>query len=101
MIFRKPKLHLLLLGVLLVAALCLRLYGIGQPPMDFAGVRQYRDALLARGFYEWLLTGNLKTLPPDGIIEPPILEALASLSYLISGGNTSGYHGYFPPASGW
>jgi hypothetical protein len=68
--------------------------------MDFAGVRQYRDALLARGFYEWLLTGNLKTLPPDGIIEPPVLEALASLSYLISGGNISLSHGFSPPPSG-
>jgi hypothetical protein len=54
--------------------------------MDFAGVRQYHSALLARGFYEWLLTGNLKTMPPDGILEPPILEGLASLSYLIIGG---------------
>ena len=54
--------------------------------MDFSPVRQYHSALLARGFYEWLLTGNLKTMPPDGILEPPILEGLASLSYLIIGG---------------
>jgi 4-amino-4-deoxy-L-arabinose transferase-like glycosyltransferase len=32
-----------------------------------------------------LTTGELKTLPPDGIIEPPILEFLASLSYLVLG----------------
>ena len=86
MIFRKTNLHLLLLGVLLVVGLCIRLYGIAQPPMDITGVRQYHSALLARGFYEWLLTGNLKTLPPDGIIEPPILDFLASSTYVITGG---------------
>jgi hypothetical protein len=69
-----------------VVAFSLRLYRIGEPLFDFSPVRQYHSALLARGMYEWLLTGNLKTLPPDGILEPPILEALASLSYLISGG---------------
>ena len=83
---RGPDLGLLLLGALVVLGLCIRLYGIGQPPMDVIGVRQYHGALLARGFYEWLLTGNLKTIPADGIIEPPILELLAALSYVISGG---------------
>jgi hypothetical protein len=83
---QEPFSRLLVLGLVFVAALCLRLYRIGEPLFDFSPVRQYHSALLARGFYEWLLTGNLKTLPPDGIIEPPILEALASLSYLISGG---------------
>src|SRR5215210_2167966 len=81
----EPSLRLFLLGLLFVTAFCLRLYGIGKPPMDFVPVRQYHGALLARGLYEWLLSGNLKTLPPDGIIEPPILEFLASLSYLILG----------------
>jgi len=54
--------------------------------MDFQGVRQYHGALLARGLYEWLLTGHMETVPPDGFIEPPILEVLASLSYLVLGG---------------
>jgi hypothetical protein len=82
----EPLLRLLTLGLLFVAALCLRLYGITQPPMDFFQTRQYHGALLARGFYEWLLTGNLRTIPPDGIIEPPILELVASFAYLIFGG---------------
>src|SRR5215210_6935865 len=85
-VFREPVLRLLMLGVLFVAAFCLRLYGINQPPMEFGMLRQYHGALLARGFYEWWLTGDLKTVPPDGIIEPPILEILTSLAYLISGG---------------
>src|SRR5215211_8786127 len=85
-VFRGPLRRPLILGSLFVAALCLRLYGITQPPMEFFLVRQYHGALLARGFYEWLLSGELRTIPPDGIIEPPILEIFASLSYLISGG---------------
>jgi hypothetical protein len=77
---------LLALGVVLAAGFILRLYRIGEPLFDFSPVRQYHSALLARGFYEWLLTGNLQTLPPDGIIEPPILELLASLAYAVTGG---------------
>jgi 4-amino-4-deoxy-L-arabinose transferase-like glycosyltransferase len=75
-----------MLGFLFVSALALRLYGINQPPMEFHEVRQYHGALLARGFYEWLTTGTMRTLPLDGIIEPPILELAASLSYLLTGG---------------
>ena len=83
---QEPLSRLLVLGIVFVVALCLRLYRIGEPLFDFSPVRQYHSALLARGFYEWLLSGNLKTIPPDGIIEPPILELLASLLYLITGG---------------
>jgi hypothetical protein len=81
----ESSLRLVVLATTFVAAFCLRLYRIGEPLFDFVPVRQYHSALLARGFHEWLLTGNLKTLPPDGIIEPPILEVLASFSYLITG----------------
>src|SRR5215211_846629 len=86
MILRKPNLHVLFFGLLLVVGLCLRLYGIGQPPMDVTGVRQYHGALMARGLYEWLLTGDLKTLPPGRLLEPPVLDFLASLTYVITGG---------------
>jgi hypothetical protein len=86
MILRKPNLQVLFLGFLLVVGLCLRLYGIGQPPMDVTGVRQYHGALMARGLYEWLLTGDLKTLPPGRLLEPPVLDFLASCTYVITGG---------------
>jgi Dolichyl-phosphate-mannose-protein mannosyltransferase len=86
LLLRKPTSRLLPLVILLVAGFCTRLYKIGEPPMDVTGMRQYHSALLARGFYEWLLTGNLKTMPPDGIIEPPVLDFLASLAYAITGG---------------
>ena len=84
--FRAPILRLVVLSILFVVAFCLRLYSIIQLPMEFDHLREYHGALLARGFYEWWLTGDLKTIPPDGIIEPPILEILTSLAYLISGG---------------
>jgi hypothetical protein len=86
MILRTPNLRFLLLGVLMIVGLCLRLYGIGQPPMDVTGVRQYHGALMARGLYEWLLSGNLDTIPPGRTLEPPFLDFLASCAYAISGG---------------
>ena len=82
---RRPASRVLIIGFLFAMAFCLRLYGIFDLPMDFYPVRQYHSALLARGFFEWLLTGELDTLPPDGIIEPPILELVTSFSYLIFG----------------
>src|SRR5215210_2147145 len=85
-LLREPLSALLALGIVLAAGFRLRLYRIGEPLFDFSPVRQYHSALLARGFYEWLLTGSLETLPPDGIIEPPILELLASLAYAVTGG---------------
>jgi hypothetical protein len=85
-VLREPKLRLLVLGILFVVAFGLRLYGISQHPVEFGILRHYHGALLARGFYELWLTGYLKTVPPDGIIEPPILELVTSLAYLIFGG---------------
>ena len=81
----RPALRVSLLGLLFVTAFCLRLYGIEKPPMDLNPMRQYHGAILARGLYEWLLTGNLTTLPPDGIIEPPILELMSSFAYFLLG----------------
>ena len=81
----RPLSRVVLLGLLFVLAFCLRLYGIGKPPMDLTPMRQYHGAILARGLYEWLLTGNLTTLPPDGIIEPPILELMSSFAYFLLG----------------
>jgi hypothetical protein len=85
-LWREPLSALLALGIVLATGFCVRLYRIGEPLFDFSPVRQYHSALLARGFYEWLQTGNLKTLPPDGIIEPPILELLASVAYAVADG---------------
>jgi hypothetical protein len=49
-VLQEPVSRPLILGTLFVAAFCLRLYGIGAPPMDFQGVRQYHGVLLRTGF---------------------------------------------------
>jgi dolichyl-phosphate-mannose-protein mannosyltransferase len=54
--------------------------------MDRVEVRQYHSALLARGFYEKLLLGEWETTPPDGVMEPPILEVVSAGAYLALGG---------------
>ena len=53
--------------------------------MDFNPIRQYNSAILARGFYEELLYGETESVPPDGIVEPPILDGIASLAYYAVG----------------
>ena len=70
-----------------VAAFGLRLYHIDKPPMEFQAARQYHSAILTRAFYEAPTPLERPTsLPPDGIIEPPILEFAASVAYLVLGG---------------
>jgi len=82
---RIPTLRLLILILLFVMPLSLRLYQIDEPPMDFNPICQYHSPILARGFYEELLYGETESVPPDGIVEPPILEGIASLAYYAVG----------------
>src|SRR5215216_2272 len=89
-----PILRLLALGCLFALALGLRLYSIDQPPLDFHPTRQYRSALIARGYYfEALNTApawkkDLANLnkQQQGILEPPIMEVVTSFAYRILGG---------------
>ena len=37
-------------GLILLAGLALRLPGLADPPLDFHATRQYRGAILARGY---------------------------------------------------
>ena len=70
-----------------VAAFGLGIYYVAKPPMEFHGVRQYHSAILARGFYETPPPfEGPAVVPPDGIIEPPILEFAASVAYRALGG---------------
>src|SRR5215213_4729702 len=68
-----------------VASFGLGLYYVDKPPMEFHGTRQYHSAILARGFYESPKLGRLAESPPDGIIEPPIIEFAASVAYRVLG----------------
>ena len=48
---REPFLRWAILGVLFVAALGVRLWGVGDLPLDFHPTRQYRSAMIARAYY--------------------------------------------------
>lgn len=82
------------LGILFITALCARLYRIEQPPLEFHAARQYRSALIARAYYYQTQAGvpeskrqtALASKERMGILEPPVMEALACLAYRIAGG---------------
>ena len=71
---------LFLLGVVV------RLVDLTDPPLDFHGTRQLRNAIVARGIYSQIATG----IDPEdrqaaiaasnrvGVYEPPILEAIVA-----------------------
>lgn len=83
-----------LLCLLLASAFCVRLYGIGQPPLEFEPTRQYRSAIIARGYY----FGNTDSVPggrreialinkeAEGLEEPPITELIVFINYVFAGG---------------
>jgi 4-amino-4-deoxy-L-arabinose transferase-like glycosyltransferase len=83
----------LLPALLLVLALGIRLFDLTDPPNDFYLVRQYRSMLIARGMY----FANLESAPAwqrgiavaqwqgEPLIEPPIMETLAALTYRLAG----------------
>ena len=91
---RPPVLRLLMVSFLFIIAFGLRLYNINEPPLDFHPTRQYRSALIARGYYfetlekapEW--KKNLASLNKqgEGILEPPIMELMTSFAYRTLGG---------------
>ena len=86
MVLGRPVLRLVVIGLLFAIALGLRLYNIDSLPMDVHVDRQYHAALIAQGFHEKFVFGESEAAPPDGIIEPPILEAMTSLAYYVFGG---------------
>ena len=84
----------LLIALLLVAGFGVRLYGITEPPLDFHPTRQYRSALIARAYYyavvdpvaEHKRQTALACKNQQGLLEPPVMETLACLSYCAIGG---------------
>lgn len=84
------------LALLLVFSLGLgiRLYDLTDPPFDFHPTRQWRAALIARGMYFQALDEApepqrsiaIEQRNREALIEPPIVEWLASRIYLASGG---------------
>jgi hypothetical protein len=83
----------LVAACIVAAGLVIRLPGLGDPPLDFHPTRQYRAAIIARGYSLDLLGGlepgaretavsAARGMPP---IEPPVMEHLASWVYHVIG----------------
>jgi hypothetical protein len=80
-------------ALLVLCGAGLRLPGLSDPPFDFHPTRQYRSAIIARGYSLDLLRG----LPPaswqvaaaaarsEALIEPPVMEYLAARVYHVLG----------------
>jgi 4-amino-4-deoxy-L-arabinose transferase-like glycosyltransferase len=82
------------LGLLFLVALAIRLFRLDTPPIDFHPMRQYHSAFIARSYYyqmqenipEWQREVAAMSAQREASLEPPILEAIAALSYRVAGG---------------
>jgi hypothetical protein len=80
-------------ALIIVAGFLLRLPGLGDPPLDFHPARQYRSAIIARGYSLDLLADLPLAARQDAeaaaaglpSIEPPVMERLASWVYHLIG----------------
>jgi hypothetical protein len=78
---------------LLILGAGLRLFDLTDQPIDFHPTRQLRGAIIARGIYYHMLPGVDPALRQQaqsfaastGQYEPPILERLVALTYLLAG----------------
>jgi len=82
----------ILLFVIFILGIGIRLYDLKDPPLDFYATRQLRSALIARADYYRLAPGidpETRRLASDlaalEIYEPPILEQIVGLTYLVIG----------------
>ena len=88
---KKCNLALLALLLLLLTSIGARALYISQPTLDFNPTRQYRAALMARGMYleategvpSWRLEVAEANSKAELTFEPPVMENIAALSYLI------------------
>ncbi len=79
--------------LILVAGLAIRLYDLGDAPLDFHATRQLHSALIARGMYystlddvsQWQQQRAIHQQQAEGLIEPQIMETLAAWGYRLAG----------------
>lgn len=91
--FLGTRLRWVVIVSLLVGAIGVRLYRLNDIPMDFHATRQFRSALIARSYYYQHLdtvSARKKRVAQEagarqGILEPPVMEFLASIAYRLSG----------------
>jgi hypothetical protein len=84
------------LAVLFILGLGIRLYDLTDPPLDFHATRQLRSLLMARGLYhnwfedstipDWQQEIAVEQWESHQIIEPPIFETVAAVTYRMVGG---------------
>lgn len=86
------------LGILLLVGvgLIIRFYDLTDAPLDFNSTRQLHSAIIARGMYyqnlesapQWQRDVAVRNWTAEGLIEPPILEALSAMTYRLIGQET-------------
>jgi hypothetical protein len=84
------------LALIFLLGLGVRLYDLTDPPLDFHATRQLRSLLMARGLYhkwfndptipDWQRGIAIEQWESHQIIEPPIFETIAALTYRLIGG---------------
>lgn len=93
-ILQKPFIRRFIVVLLFVSALGIRLIHITRPPLDFAPIRQYQSAHIARGIY----VEKNDSVPESGkqiarinmermgfLLEPRLMENISVIGYRISG----------------
>jgi len=81
------------LACLLLSGLAIRIPHLTDPPLEFHATRQYRSAIMARGFVVRRLKGysaselnNIRAAAAsESPIEPPVFEHAAALAYRLMG----------------
>src|SRR3989304_5705618 len=84
----------ILLGILILLGFSLRMVDLTDPPLDFHPTRQFRGAVVARSIYYELAPSNDPYIQQQAVslrnsvsdLEPPILETIVALAYLVTGG---------------
>ena len=92
--FRSKWLFWIVAGLALILGLGIRAYDLTDPPFDFHATRQLRAAVIARGLYyeglddvpEWQQELAISAQQKEAIIEPQVMERLASWFYHLAGG---------------
>src|SRR3972149_11936296 len=82
------------LAILLLFGFGLRLIDLTDPPLDFHPTRQFRGAVVAPSIYYELAPSNDPYIQQQAVslrnsvsdLEPPILETIVALAYLVTGG---------------
>jgi hypothetical protein len=99
--WRLPKASRIFLALVLTVfglGLAVRMLDLADAPFDFHPTRQLRDALIARGIYYGLSPAAEPSLRAQAImlgetsddLEPPLLETIVALTYLVIGGEYLG-----------